>query len=133
MLGVFSLPAFTRLGHECQGLVESMRWNACVHRLDFDLYSYPKEFFLGMESEPMLTSSVKSPLPEAQTRIEPATLHHARQRAQHTLDGATPAQIGDQKETSTQREIERRVALRSRWQTDGQTDMDICRSVCRNN
>ena len=31
MLGVLLLPAFTRLGHERQ---ESVRWNACAHRLD---------------------------------------------------------------------------------------------------
>ena len=27
------------------GSFESVRWNACVHRLDLDLYSYPKEFW----------------------------------------------------------------------------------------
>ena len=26
------------------GSNESMRWNACVHRLDLSLYSHPKEF-----------------------------------------------------------------------------------------
>ena len=63
---------------------ESVRWNACAHRLDLGIYSHPKEFgvffaffcfcfcFLffffwggggvGMESEPMLRE--KSPLPE---------------------------------------------------------------------
>ena len=30
----------TRLGHECQDLFESIRWNACVHRLDVRLYSH---------------------------------------------------------------------------------------------
>ena len=39
MLGVFLLPAFTRLGHECQDLL-----SACVHKLDLGLYSHPKEF-----------------------------------------------------------------------------------------
>ena len=42
VLGVFLLPAFTRLGHERQDL---LRWNACVHRLDLGLYSHPKEFW----------------------------------------------------------------------------------------
>ena len=37
------------------GHYESMRWNACVHRLDLSLYSHLKEFFGGMKSEPMLT------------------------------------------------------------------------------
>ena len=27
------------------GSVESVRWNACVHRLDLSLYSHPKEFW----------------------------------------------------------------------------------------
>ena len=26
------------------GPFESVRWNACVHRLDLDLYSHPEEF-----------------------------------------------------------------------------------------
>ena len=28
------------------GSFESVRWNACVHRLDLGLYSHPKEFFV---------------------------------------------------------------------------------------
>ena len=26
------------------GSFESVQWNACVHRLDLSLFSYPKEF-----------------------------------------------------------------------------------------
>ena len=37
-----------------------------------------KGVFWGMESEPMLT-----PLPKAQRRVKPMTLHHAGQQAQH--------------------------------------------------
>ena len=42
MLGVFLLPAFTCLGHECQDL-----WSPCdgTHGCtDLGLYSHPKEF-----------------------------------------------------------------------------------------
>ena len=54
------------------GSVKSVRWNACVHRLDLGLYSHLKELGGGgvglrageMESEPMLTPREKSPLPE---------------------------------------------------------------------
>ena len=63
--------------------LESLQWNACVHRLDLGLYSHPKEW--GMESEPMLTPRGKPPLLEAQRRVEPAMLHHARQLAQHSI------------------------------------------------
>ena len=35
-----------------------------MHRLDLGLYSHPKEFFGGMEFEPMLTPREKSPLPK---------------------------------------------------------------------
>ena len=35
-----------------------------MHRLDLGLYSHPKEFFGGMEFDPMLTPREKSPLPE---------------------------------------------------------------------
>ena len=70
------------------GSSEYVGWNACVHRLDFGLYSHPKVFFFffffflgggegGMGSEPMSTPREKSPLPEAQRRIEPTTLHQA--------------------------------------------------------
>ena len=41
-----------------------------MHRLDLGLYSHLKEFW-GMELETMLA------LPEAQRRLEPATLRHA--------------------------------------------------------
>ena len=43
------------------GSFESVRWNACVHRLDLGLYSHPKEFW-GIESEPILIPREKSPL-----------------------------------------------------------------------
>ena len=41
VLGVFLLPAFTRLGHERQDLL-----SPCdeMHTLDLGLYSHPKEF-----------------------------------------------------------------------------------------
>ena len=58
------------------GSFKSVRRNACVHRLDLVLYSLSKEFW-GMESEPVLFPRAKSPLQEAQRRVEPATLHHA--------------------------------------------------------
>ena len=57
---------------------ESVQLNACVHRLDLGLYFHLKEFW-GIESEPMLTLRGKPPLPEAQRRIKPMTLHHAGQ------------------------------------------------------
>ena len=37
-----------------------------------------------MESEHMFTPKEKSPLPEAQRRVEPMTLHYAGQRAQQS-------------------------------------------------
>ena len=49
---------------------QSMRWNACVHRLDLGLHSQLKEFE-GMESEPLLTQGKKkSPLPKAQFQFQ---------------------------------------------------------------
>ena len=42
---------------------ESVRWNACVHRLDLGLYALPKEFW-GNGVRTMLTPREKSPLPE---------------------------------------------------------------------
>ena len=71
MLGVFLLPAFTCLEHECH---ESVWWNACVHRLDLGLYSHSKEF-LGngvrthVNSKGKILPSPSSHLPEAQRRV----------------------------------------------------------------
>ena len=76
------------------GSLESVPWNACVHRLDLGLYSYLKSFG-GIVSETKLTAREKSPVPEAQRRFEPVTLHHTRQPAQLTTDWAisAPTQI----------------------------------------
>ena len=53
------------------GSFESVRWNACVHKLDFGLYSHPNEFFgLGVNSKGKIPSTGKFP----QRRFEPATL-----------------------------------------------------------
>ena len=40
---VFLLPAFTYLGHDCQGLLSPCDGSACVHKLYLGLYSHSKE------------------------------------------------------------------------------------------
>ena len=85
MLGVFLLPAFTRQGHECQDVFESMQRNPCVHRPDLTLYSHLKEF-LRNGVRTMLTPREKSPLPEAKRRFKSVMRHHVGQQAQHTTD-----------------------------------------------
>ena len=78
MLGVFLLPAFTRLGHECQDIF-SLCDEMHVHRLDLHLYSHLS--FVGIESKPMATTR-ENPLNQKnspQRRIEPTTLHQAEQ------------------------------------------------------
>ena len=45
------------------GSLESLRWNACEHRLDLGLYSLPKEFW-GNGVRTHVNSRRKSPLPE---------------------------------------------------------------------
>ena len=72
MLGVFLLPAFTRLGHECQDL-----FDCYVHRLDLGLYSHSKEFWgngvrTHVNSKGIIHSTGKK---SPQRRIEPTTLH----------------------------------------------------------
>ena len=73
------------------GSFESMGWNACVLRLDFGLYSHPEEFY-RMESEPMLTPSEKSPLPEAQRRIDAcdAASHRTASPTHYRLNYSSP-------------------------------------------
>ena len=54
MLGVFLLPAFTRLGHERRDLLSSCdRIRVCT--VYISVYSLTRKSFGGMESEPMLT------------------------------------------------------------------------------
>ena len=82
---MFLLPAFIRLGHECQ---EVLCPYDGMHRLDLGSYSVHtliRKSFRATESEPTLTPKEKSPLPEAQRRFEPATLHYAGQQTQHTI------------------------------------------------
>ena len=55
MLGVFLLPAFTRLGHECQDLLSPC--DGMLASTDkTSVYTLIRKSFGGMESEPMLNS-----------------------------------------------------------------------------
>ena len=87
MLGVFSLPAFTRRRHECQDLLSSsdgMR----AHRLGLGLYSHPKEFW-GNGVRTHVNSKGKNPSTgndSPQRRLERTKLHQTGQRAQHTTN-----------------------------------------------
>ena len=71
------------------GSFESVRWNACVHRLDLGLYSHPKEFWGEWSRNPCQPQG-KNPLyrkkNSPQRRIEPTTLHQTGQRSQHTTN-----------------------------------------------
>ena len=68
------------------GSFVSVRWNACVHRVDLGLFSHPKEFLGNGFKTHVSSIGKKIPLREAQRRTEPTKLHHAGQRAQHTTD-----------------------------------------------
>ena len=84
MLGEFLLPAFTRLGHECQDLFSQCHTrHVCIYTPFILLF----EGVLGSGVRTHVNSKGKFPLPEAQNRMEPATLHHTEQRAQHTTVG----------------------------------------------
>ena len=84
VLGVFLLPAFTRLGHERQDLwVRAMKCMCAQTRPRFILSS--ERVFGGMEFEPMLTTG-KCP----QRRIEPVTLWTV---SPSTTNWAIPAHI----------------------------------------
>ena len=64
----------------------SVRWNACVNRLDLGLYSHPKES-LRTEQEPMLVPRESSPLPE-----EGPTRHAAQRGAGMLFVGCLTSQ-----------------------------------------
>ena len=85
MLSVFLLPAFTHLGHECQDLLSPCDgMHVCTDQTP--IYTLIGKSFGGMEQEAMLTPRENYPLSEAQRRFEPATLYHAEQQAQHSID-----------------------------------------------
>ena len=90
MLGVFLLPAFTPLRHECQEDLLSL-YRGMHECTDFtSVYTLIWKGFRRMEAEPMLTPREKSPPLEAQRRIGP-TQNHAGQCAQHTTNWVIPA------------------------------------------
>ena len=60
MLGVFLLPAFTRLGHECQNLLSPCDgMHVCTDQTS--VYTLIRKSCGGMESEPMLPPREKNP------------------------------------------------------------------------
>ena len=65
---------------------ESVRWIGMHVWTDKTLIYTLIWSFWGMESEPMLTSREKSPLPKAQRRVILVTLHRAEQQNQHTTE-----------------------------------------------
>ena len=89
ILGVFLLPAFIHLGHECQDLL-SLCDGMHVCRLDLGLYSHPKEvgfFWNGVRTHVNSKGKIPSTWKNSpQRRIEPTTLHQAGQRAQYTTN-----------------------------------------------
>ena len=60
MLGVFMLPAFSRLGHKCRNLLSPCN-GIHVHKDWTSIYTLIRKSFGGMASEPMLTPSGKIP------------------------------------------------------------------------
>ena len=64
MLDVFSLPAFTRLGHECVDLLSLCnKMHLCT---DWPpVYTLTRKRFVGMESETMLVPRKKTPSTES--------------------------------------------------------------------
>ena len=86
-LGVFLFLAFTRLRHDCQGLLSPCNgMHVCTDKTS--VYTLIRKRLGGMESEPMELQG-KNPLygkNSPQRRIKPKPLHQAGQRAQHTTD-----------------------------------------------
>ena len=76
------------------GSFESVRWNACVHRLDLGSYSHPKEFWgNGVRTHINSKGISKGKTPSTGSPEEDRS-HNAASRtqgAQHTTDWAIPA------------------------------------------
>ena len=93
MLGVFLLPAFTHLGHECQDLLSPCDgMHVCTDKTS--VYTFIRKSLGGMESQPKLNPRGKSPLPEKFFSEEDRTHDAASSRtAQHTTNWAIPAPL----------------------------------------
>ena len=66
------------------GSFESVRWNACVHRLDLSLYSHPKEFWgNGVRTHVNSMGKISSTRKISPKNIENRTWHQAGQGDQH--------------------------------------------------
>ena len=85
---VFVASIHTSIHIKCQDLL-----NLCdgMHMCTYYtvVYTLIQKSFTGMESEPILTPRKKYPLPEVQRRVEPTSLQHPGQQAQHTTDWAS--------------------------------------------
>ena len=76
MLGVFLLPTLTRLGNGWQDLLSPCDGvHVCIDKTS--VYTLIRKSFGGMESEPMLTPTEKSPLPEKKFSSEEDRTHDA--------------------------------------------------------
>ena len=67
------------------GSFESVQWNACVHRLDLDLYSHPKEFW-GNGVRTHVNSKGKIPSTKTVLSRGGSSPGHCIKRAQHTTN-----------------------------------------------
>ena len=90
MLGVFLLPAFIRLGHECNDVLSPCD-GMHVSTDSTSVYTLIRKSFGGVESEQahIASKGKKSPLRKKkspQSSIKPTTLHQAGQRANHTTN-----------------------------------------------
>ena len=75
------------------GSFESMRWNACVHRLDLGLYSHPREllfFFFFWNGVSTHINSRGKPLPQEKFSSEEDRTHDA---ASHRPASSTHYQL----------------------------------------
>ena len=74
VLGVFFVAGIHPSRTWTSGSFESVRWNACVYRLDLGLYSHPKEFWgNGVWTHVNSKGKIPSTGKCSQRRIEPAT------------------------------------------------------------
>ena len=60
------------------GSFESVRWNACVNRLDIGIYSHPKEFY-GNGARTHVNARKKSTLSETFSAVEDRAYDNMRQ------------------------------------------------------
>ena len=107
MMGVFFVEGIHPSRTRMSGSLESVRWNACMHRLYLGLYSHPKEFGGNGVRTHVHSTGKKSPLPgkfsseEDQTHDDVSSRTASPTHYQRAIPSSGPLESTENSEPNT--------------------------------